>query len=58
MDTFYKIINICKDKSETVGDCSLALGIEELKVEDIDILTLNLKSIVLGCLKEIIVYIK
>ncbi len=55
---FYKIINICKDKSRTVGDYSLAFGIRELKVEDIDILAFDLESIVFGCLKEIVVYIK
>ncbi len=55
---FYKIINIYKDKSRTVSDCSLALGIEELKVEDTDILAFNFKSIVFGCLKEVVVYIK
>jgi len=58
MDMFYKIINICKDKSRTVGDYSLAFGIRELKVEDIDILAFDLESIVFGCLKEIVVYIK
>ena len=58
MNIFYKIINIYKDKSRTVSDCSLALGIEELKVEDTDILAFNFKSIVLGYLKEIVVHIK
>ncbi len=55
---FYEIINICKDKSGTVGDRSLAFRIGELKVEDIDILTFNLESVVFGCLKEIVIYIK
>ncbi len=51
-------MNIYKDKSGTVGNCSLILRIEELKVEDIDILAFDLESIVFGCLKEVVVYIK
>ncbi len=54
---FYEIMNICKDKFRTVGDCFLAFGIGELKVEDIDILVFDLESIVFG-LKEVVVYIK
>ena len=55
---FYKIINICKNKSGTVDNYSLVFEIEELKVENTDILTFDFKSIVFGCLKEIVVYIK
>jgi len=55
---FYKIINICEDKSKTIDNRSLAFKIEELKVEDTDILTFDLESIILGYLKEIVIYIK
>ena len=55
---FYEIINICEDKSGTVGDCFLAFGIGELKVENIDILAFDFESIVFSCLKKIIVYVK
>ncbi len=58
MDIFYKIINIYKDKFKTVGNCSLAFKIEELKVEDTDILAFDFESVVFGCLKKVIVYIK
>ncbi len=58
MDTFYKIMNICEDKSGIVDDCSLVFGIEELKVEDTDILTFDFESVVFNCLKEVVVYIK
>jgi len=58
MDTFYEIMNIRKDKSRTIGDCSLIFKIGELKVEDIDILAFDFESIVFGCLKKVVVYIK
>ncbi len=51
-------MNICENKSRTIDDCSLAFGIEELKIENTDILTFDFESIVFGCLKEIIIYIK
>ncbi len=51
-------MNIYKDKSETVGNRSLTFKIKELKVEDIDILAFDLESVIFGCLKEIVVYIK
>ncbi len=55
---FYKIINICENKSGTVDNYSLTFEIRELKVENIDILTFNLESIVFGYLKKVVVYIK
>jgi len=58
VNTIYKIINICKDKSRTVNDHSLTFKIGKLKVENTDILTFDLESIVLGYLKKIIVHIK
>jgi len=58
VDTFYEIINICEDKSGTIGDHFLAFGIGELRVEDIDILTFDLKSIVFNYIREIVIYIK
>ncbi len=51
-------MNICEDKSGTVGDRFLTFKIRELRVEDIDILTFDFESIVLGCLKEVVVHIK
>ncbi len=51
-------MNICKNKSKTVGNCSLTFKIEELKVEDINILTFDFESIIFGYLKEVVVYIK
>ncbi len=58
VDTFYKIINICKDKSRTVDNRSLTFGIGELKVEDTDILAFDFESIVFNCLREVVVYVK
>jgi len=55
---FHEIMNIRKDKSETVGDRSLAFRIGELRIEDIDILAFDLESIVFDCLKEVVVHIK
>ncbi len=55
---FYKIINIRKDKFKTVDNRFLTFRIGELKIEDTDILTFNLESIVFNCLKEVIVYVK
>ncbi len=55
---FYEIMNIREDKSGTVGDRSLAFGIKELRVEDTDILVFDLESVVFGCLREVVVYIK
>jgi len=58
VDTFYKIINICKDKFGIVGDRSLVFGIGELRVENTDILVFDFESVVFGCLREVVVYIK
>ena len=58
IDIFYKIINIRENKSRTIGNRSLAFEIGELRVENTDILTFDLESIVFGYLKEVIVYIK
>ena len=55
---FHEIMNIRKDKSGTVGDRSLALGIGELRVEDTDILAFDLESVVFGYLREIVVHVK
>ncbi len=51
-------MDICEDKSKTVGDCSLAFKIGELKIEDIDILSFDFEPIVFNCLREVVVYIK
>jgi len=51
-------MNIYKNKSETVSNHFLAFEIGELRVENTDILALDLKSVVFGYLKEIVVYIK
>ncbi len=51
-------MNICKNKSKTVGDRSLVFKIGKLRVEDTDILALDLESVVFGCLKEVVVHIK
>ncbi len=51
-------MNIRKNKFKTVGNHSLVFGIGELKVEDTDILTLDFESVIFGCLKEIVIYIK
>ncbi len=55
---FYEIINIRENKSGIVDDYSLVFRIGELKIEDTDILAFDLESVVLDCLKEVIVYIK
>ncbi len=51
-------MNICEDKSGTVGDRSLAFKIGELRVENTDILTFDFESVVFGCLRKVVVYIK